>query len=104
MKNQALYTPWPHTDPPTRSALWQIMADEGLDPYSWSNGPHDIYSAHKHSYDKVIYVVQGTITFGMPAIRRKVTMKPGDRLDLPAGIVHDATVGPEGVVCLEGHK
>jgi len=40
----------------------------------------------------------------MPAIRRKVTMKTGDRIDLPAGIVHNATVGPEGVVCLEGHK
>lgn len=104
MTNPVLYTPWPDTESPTRSTLWQIMADEGLDPYSWSNGPHDIYSAHKHNFNKVIYVVQGSITFGLPTMHRKVTLKAGDRLDLPAGIVHDATVGPDGVVCLEGHK
>ena len=80
------------------------MTDEGLDPYSWSNGPHDIYSAHKHGYDKVIYVLQGSITFGLPLLNRNVTMKTGDRLYLPADTVHDAKVGAEGVVCLEGHK
>jgi quercetin dioxygenase-like cupin family protein len=80
------------------------MADEGLDPYSWSNGPLDTYSAHSHSYDKVICVVQGSITFGLPELNRSLTLKAGDRLDLPAGVVHDARVGGQGVVCLEGHK
>ena len=28
----------------------------------------------------------------------------GYRLDLPAGVEHDAVVGPEGVVCLEAHR
>jgi hypothetical protein len=31
-------------------------------------------------------------------------LNPGDRLDLPAGTVHDAVVGPQGVVCLEAHR
>jgi hypothetical protein len=30
-----------------------------------------------------------------------VTLVPGDRLDLPAGVGHSATVGPDGVECLE---
>lgn len=97
-------TPWAGSEPPTRAALWQLMADEGLDPYSWSNGPFDVYSAHSHSYDKVIYVVQGSITFGLPELNQSLRLKAGDRLDLPAGVVHDAHVGSEGVVCLEGHK
>ena len=80
------------------------MVDEGLSPYSWANAPHDLYAAHSHSYGKVIYVVQGSITFGLPDLGQQITMKPGDRLDLPAGIVHDAHVGAEGVVCLEGHR
>lgn len=80
------------------------MTNEGLDPYSWSNGPGDVYSAHSHSYDKVIYVVQGSITFGLPELNQSLTLKAGDRLDLPAGVVHNAKVGSEGVVCLEGHK
>ena len=80
------------------------MASEGLAPYAWSNGAYDIYSAHSHGYDKVIYVVQGSITFGLPELNQSFTLKAGDRLDLPAGVVHNASVGAEGVVCLEGHK
>ena len=104
MKNSPLVTPWADSAPPTRATLWQIMVKEGLDPYSWSNGPFDIYSAHTHSYDKVIYVVQGSITFGLPELGQSLILKAGDRLDLPAGTVHDAQVGGDGVVCLEGHK
>ncbi len=80
------------------------MANEGLDPYTWSNGPFDVYSAHSHGFDKVIYVVQGSITFGLPELGQSLTLNAGDRLDLPAGVVHNAKVGAEGVVCLEGHK
>ena len=97
-------TPWADSTTPTESTLWQIMAEEGLSPYSWSNGPHDIYAAHTHGYNKVIYVVRGSITFGLPELGQKLTLKAGDRLDLPAGIVHDAVVGSQGVVCLEAHN
>ena len=101
--NTPQVTPWADPVPPTQSALWRLMADEGLNPYSWSNGPHDVYAAHTHSYDKVIYVVQGSITFGLPELGEKLTLKAGDRLDLPAGTVHDAIVGAQGVICLEAH-
>jgi mannose-6-phosphate isomerase-like protein (cupin superfamily) len=97
-------TLWAGSAPPSQSTLWRRMTDEGLSPYSWSNGPHDVYSAHSHSYDKVIYVVQGSITFGLPELDQKLTLKAGDRLDLPANIVHSAIVGPQGVVCLEAHN
>ena len=80
------------------------MTDEGLNPYSWSNGPHDIYAAHAHSYNKVIYVVEGSITFGLPELDQQLILKAGDRLDLPADVVHDAVVGSRGVVCLEAHN
>lgn len=102
--NAPLLTPWPDSELPTRSTLWLLMVDEGLDPYAWSNGPLDIYSAHSHSYDKVIYVVQGSITFGLPQLGKSLTMEAGDRLDLPGGTVHDARVSVDGVVCLEGHR
>lgn len=79
------------------------MANEGLSYYTWSNGPFDVYSAHSHGYDKVIYVIQGSITFGLPEFGQSLTLKVGDRLDLPAGFIHNAQVGAEGVLCLEGH-
>ena len=99
-----LVTPWSAPVNPTESTLRQLCADESLQPYPWSNGPFDVYPAHMHSYDKVIYVVGGSITFGLPDLKQQVTLQPGDRLDLPAGTVHDAKVGPQGVVCLEAHR
>ena len=98
------FTPWEAASPPTEEILLQIMTEQRLNPYSWSNGPHDIYSAHRHNYSKVIYVVSGSITFGLPLLKKQVTLNPGDRLDLLAGTVHEARVGPDGVVCLEGRK
>jgi quercetin dioxygenase-like cupin family protein len=97
-------TPWADSITPTESTLRQRMASEGLDPYAWSNRPHDVYSAHSHDYNKVIYVVKGSITFGLPQLNQQLTLQAGDRLDLPAGTIHDAVVGTQGIVCLEAHK
>ena len=81
----------------------RLCAEQGLSPYAWSNGPHYTYSEHTHSYDKVIYVVRGSITFSLPELGQQLTLKAGDRLDLPAKTVHAAVVGSQGVVCLEAH-
>jgi quercetin dioxygenase-like cupin family protein len=51
----------------------------------------------------VIYVVRGSITFGLPELNQQLTLTAGDRLDLPAHVVHNAVVGSQGVVCLEAH-
>jgi len=95
---------WPGDDPATEAAILHMFQSENLQPYRWSNAPGDVYSAHAHSYHKVIYVVSGSITFGLPHESQALQLRPGDRLDLPLGVVHDATVGPEGVVCLEAHR
>lgn len=76
---------------------------EGLSASPWSNGPGDRYGAHEHAYDKVIVVESGSIAFGLPGGSRTVYLAAGDRLELPAGTRHDATVGPVGVTCLEAH-
>jgi quercetin dioxygenase-like cupin family protein len=94
---------WQAEKPPSEAGLRRVMADENLQPYRWSNGPHDVYPAHRHGYHKVIYVVRGSITFGLPESGDRHTLSAGDRLELPAGVLHDAHVGPEGVACLEAH-
>ena len=72
-------------------------------PTPWSNGPGDRYGAHEHTYDKVLVVAEGSVSFGLPGVGTTVELGVGDRLDLPAGTSHDAVVGPEGVTCLEAH-
>jgi quercetin dioxygenase-like cupin family protein len=96
--------PWPAGEAPGEAAIRRAMDAEGLKPYAWSNAPGDVYAAHTHAYHKVIYVVQGSITFGLPQRGEQVTLHTGDRLDLPAGVAHDAVVGPQGVTCLEAHR
>jgi quercetin dioxygenase-like cupin family protein len=95
---------WPESEPSSESSIQSRLRREGLSAYRWSNGPGDVYSPHSHSYHKVIYVVRGSITFGLPDSGREVNLKEGDRMELPAGVTHDAVVGPNGVVCLEAHR
>ena len=89
---------------PSEEAVRQLMRAEDLAPYSWGNGPFDrVHGAHA-------LVQQGHLCG--PRLHHlrtarpgwHVELKPGDRLDLPRGHVHDARVGGEGVTCLEAHK
>ena len=79
------------------------LASEGLDAGGWGNGPGDTYAAHRHGYDKVLVATSGSITFHLVDVGRDVTLDAGERLELPAGTTHAATVGPAGVQCLEAH-
>jgi quercetin dioxygenase-like cupin family protein len=85
------------------SDLLDRLRIEGLDPTAWSNGPGDRYAPHAHGYDKVLVVSAGSVRFGLPGTGDAVALEVGDRLDLPAGTVHDAVVGASGVTCLEAH-
>jgi len=95
---------WSGDHKPDEKELREIMGKEGLTPYRWSNSPGYVYSAHRHSFHKVIYVSDGSITFGMPNKGKEVKLRVGDRLDLPPGVTHNAVVGPHGVACLEAHR
>ena len=72
--------------------------------YTWSNGPGDRYAAHEHDYEKVLYCVDGSITFVLHRDGRRLELSAGDRLVLPSGTVHSAVVGPAGCTCIEGQR
>jgi quercetin dioxygenase-like cupin family protein len=72
--------------------------------YSWSNGPGDRYAPHSHNYEKILYCVDGSITFLLEAEGRQLDLKAGDRMVLPSGTVHSAVVGPAGCTCIEGRR
>jgi quercetin dioxygenase-like cupin family protein len=72
-------------------------------PTVWSNAAGARYGAHDHPYDKVVAVEAGSIVFGLPSSGDAIELAIGDRLELPAGTVHDAVVGPDGVRCAESH-
>jgi uncharacterized protein YjlB len=84
--------------------LMAKLSAEAHDCYSWSNGPGDRYGAHSHGYEKVLYCVDGSITFVLEAAGRSLELKAGDRMELPAGTVHSAVVGLGGCSCIEGRR
>jgi quercetin dioxygenase-like cupin family protein len=100
----AKLTRWNQPDYPTEAQLRKIYSEEGLNPYVWSNGPGDVYPPHSHSYHKVIYVLQGSITWLLSQNGQEIETYPGDRLDLPSFVQHAARVGSQGVTCLEAHR
>ena len=84
----------------TREAALAAMAAEGCGPVrSWGNGPGDRYAVHDHDRAKVLYCVEGSIVFHVDG--DDLALAAGDRLDLPAGRAHAATVGPSGCACVE---
>ena len=79
-----------------------VFAEEGLEPTVWSNGPGATYAAHDHPHHKVLVCVAGSIIFHTDTA--DIPLTPADRLDLPAGTVHTASVGPDGVTCWEAFR
>jgi len=86
-----------------RATLEARLREQGLEPSSWSNQPGYRYERHRHDYDKVVVATEGSVTFGLVGYGVGFVLTPGERLDLPASVEHDAVVGPKGVVCLEVH-
>jgi mannose-6-phosphate isomerase-like protein (cupin superfamily) len=84
---------------PGRDELERRFREEGLSPKWWSNGPGDTYGWHAHPYHKILFCSEGTIVFHMG--NGDVELRAGDRLDIEPGTEHAATVGAEGVVCVE---
>lgn len=85
-----------------RNAL-EAFANEGCSsPRPWSNAPGDVYGRHAHAYHKVLFCLEGSITFHLE--EEDLPLEAGDRLDLEPGTEHGATVGPNGCACVEASR
>ena len=90
-------------EPLDPAVIEQRLRAMGASVSRWGNGPGDRYPPHRHDYDKVLVAIQGGITFLLPDTGDEMELRAGDRLDLPAGTNHAATVGESGVRCIEAH-
>jgi quercetin dioxygenase-like cupin family protein len=87
---------------PDEDELAARMRAEGLSPHGWGNAPGDTYGRHEHDYEKVLYCVRGRIVFHTDT--GDIDLGPGDRMVLRPRIPHAATVGAEGVRCIEAPR
>jgi quercetin dioxygenase-like cupin family protein len=86
---------------PNRADVEDRLRADGVRWSAWRNGPNDRYDWHEHAYRDVVYCVAGSITFHTHNGDHE--LRPGDRLDLDPGTPHAASVGTDGVECLEVH-
>ncbi len=93
----------PGEESPTSEDLHQWFRDQGMEPREWGNAPGDSYGWHAHDYHKVLFCVSGSIVFHTRT-NGDLQLEAGDRLDVEPGTDHAATVGSEGVQCIEAAR
>lgn len=96
-------TPWTADTPPTEEELRAGMVEQELTVFHWTGESQGTIDGHTHGYHKMLAVVSGSIKFEFPTRHKSINLKAGDQLELPAGLRHTATVGADGVTCLEAH-
>lgn len=94
-------TRWQGGQHPSTSIITRLMKKEGLRPYMWNNNANHRYAVRSHNYDKILYVLDGSMEITLPDSNQHTTLRPGDRIDIPASIRHGIIVGKSGVQCAE---
>jgi quercetin dioxygenase-like cupin family protein len=84
---------------PGRAEVEDRLRAHGFRWSAWGNGPGIRYDWHEHPYRDVVYCVAGSIVFHTADGDHE--LRPGDCVDLDPGTPHAASVGPDGVECLE---
>ncbi len=87
---------------PTRRDVEAGLHAEGLTPRVWAHAAAFSYGRHVHTQHKVLCCVSGSIVFHTDA--GDVALGPGDRMELAPGVEHGATVGHDGVECVEAYR
>jgi mannose-6-phosphate isomerase-like protein (cupin superfamily) len=92
---------WAGSQHPTVSSITRMMREEGLRPYEWDNLPNYRYAVRSHNYNKVLYVLAGSLEITLPDTNERVRLKVGDRINIPAGVRHGTILGHTGARCVE---
>ncbi len=92
---------WSGGQHPTMSSITRLMQHEGLRPYMWVNMPNHRYGVRSHGYDKVLFVIDGTLEIMLPDSNQLIRLRAGDRVDIKAGVRHGTIVGTGGAKCVE---
>jgi len=99
---QVRITRWRGGQHPTLEIITRRMREEGFRPYVWVNAPNFRYSPRSHGHDKTLYCVQGSLEVIFPETKQRVTLRVGDRIDVPRRVRYSAIIGPSGAQCVEG--
>lgn len=87
---------WEGPGKPAEEAIREHLAAEGYGVVKWSTGPATGYPAHAHIYPETMWVVEGSLSVILPAENKLLELLPGDRVEVPQGVLHGVMAGAEG--------
>ena len=83
--------------------LEKQLSEEGFGEFFvWQDGPGAYYPNHTHSGLTAHVILDGEMTLTLEG--RPHVYRAGERIDVPAGAVHSARMGPRGCKYLVGQK
>lgn len=80
--------------------LVDLLATKNIDAERWTAEAMETFEPHVHPKDKQLWCAEGSIVFVVNGSER-ISLQPGDTLELPANTMHEATAGMAGCVCYE---
>lgn len=80
----------------------QLHAEGFRHTFVWQDSAGAFYPDHTHEIETAHVILEGEMTLTQGGATR--TYKAGERVDVPAGAVHSAKMGPAGCRYLIGEK
>ena len=71
--------------------------------YSWSKTANHRYPVRSHNYLKSLYVKAGSIQIFFPDTNHYLTLRMGDRIEIPPQVRHGIIIGSQGASCAESN-
>lgn len=71
------------------------LLNEGFDHiFIWRDGPNVTYTDHAHPFSTCHVILDGEMTVVTEDVGK--ILKPGDRMDVPRGVLHSSKMGNTG--------
>jgi quercetin dioxygenase-like cupin family protein len=93
-------TLWEGPGKPTEELLRERLSAEGYGVVKWHSDSARGYGPHAHIYPETMWVFEGSVTVALPAEGRLIELLPGDRIEIPQGVLHAVVAGAEGAAYL----
>ena len=79
------------------------LESEGFAPvYEWQDKPGTVYEEHEYQGKTTLWLTDGSIEINVEG--ESITLKAGDRYDIPPRTKHSAVVSPNGWIAIVGEE
>jgi quercetin dioxygenase-like cupin family protein len=93
-------TLWEGPGRPDELTVRAGLTAQGYQVVAWRSEPAEGFPPHVHIYPELMWLLEGSLTIILPVENRLLELLPGDRIALPAGLVHGTMAGAEGAYYL----